>query len=310
MTGPHAERGDPGISVVIVTRDRPDVLTGCLGALATQDPRPDEVVIVRGSIDSCPDSFTVPFQDLPIRVIDCPEPNISSARNLGLAHASGEIVLFIDDDAFARPGWIRAYIGAFREHQSAWIAGGLVLDGRREPPCPEFECGAVHPSGRQQEVRRSGAPQPSSGYLDSVKGCNFALHLGRTPGELRFDPFFRFAFDETDLVMRIHASGGGVIHVPDCAVVHLHAPGRYRTDGVMDRDWLTEFASHTRFMCKHTRGIGRFTGWLVVGRRFVAHAMRSFWAALRGKVGPSRAWACVRDALLGIRRGASFRGIV
>lgn len=310
MTGGAVQQDEPGASVVIVTRDRAEALSRCLDALTMQEPGPDEIVVVRGNVDSCPESLLESFPSLSIRVVDCPEPNISAARNLGIAHALYDIVLFIDDDACARPGWISAYMGVFSDHPHAWIAGGSVLDARRSPPCPEFACGMIHPTGRQREVRPPGSSPPGSGFLDSVKGCNFAVHLGRMPSELRFDPFFRFAFDESDLVLRVHASGGGVVHVPDCEVEHLHARGRYRADGVMDRDWLTEFASHTRFMRKHTRGMGRIHGVLVVGRRFCKHALRAVLAAARGDVSPGRAWRCVCDALWGIMRGASFRGSV
>ncbi|MBM90506.1 MAG: hypothetical protein CMJ35_02690 [Phycisphaerae bacterium] len=305
MSEPAETPGRKAISVIIVTRDRADVLPRCLESIAGQQPAPDEVVIVRGNEQSFPDQLREQFKQLPIRVVQCVEPNISLARNIGIDHASGEVVVFIDDDAIARPNWIGAFVDAFETNTHAWIAGGTVLDARQASMPPEFLCGLVHPSGRQIEVvAGDGAPAPR-GYIPSVKGCSFALRLDRLPSEFRFDPFFRFAFDETDLVLTIHEAGGGVEHVPESVVEHLHAPGAYRADGPMDRDWLTEFASHTRFMRKHTHGAGRLMGWCVVCRRFLAHSCRAVCSLIRGQISPKRTIQCVLDAFQGIRRGAS-----
>ena len=73
---------------------RPEALARCLAALTLQD-HPLELVLVAdpGAVGIRP--------DLPAKRVAFDRPNISLARNLGLARAAGDVVLFIDDDALA-----------------------------------------------------------------------------------------------------------------------------------------------------------------------------------------------------------------
>ena len=297
------------IAVVIVTRDRPHVLPGCLRSLQRQSPSADEIVIVAGNERSCPRSLLAEFSELPIKLIRCPDPNICVARNMGLDATGCEIVCFIDDDAMAHPGWIGAYKNAFRERPDAVAAGGVVLDGRYATRTVEFESGLISPTGRQIECRPNRqANQTKRGYTKSVKGCNFALHTRRLPEGLRFDEFFRFAFDEADLIVTVQEMGCSILHIPGAVVDHLHAPGLYRTARAHDRDWRTEFASHTMFMMKHTKGIVRLLGWGVVLARLGKHAARLSAAAAAGAIEQDRALNGILDACSGIRLAVMSRG--
>jgi glycosyltransferase involved in cell wall biosynthesis len=299
------------VSVIIVTRDRARELEACLRSVVPQLDGEDEVVIIAGNESSCPAEMVESLsQATRVQVGFCPEPNICKARNMGLDLATNPLVLFIDDDAIAHDGWVDAYADSFAAQPKACIGGGIALDAREESRPPEFAFGLIHPSGRQIEVRASeNAPIPP-GYTKSVKGCNFGILRDRMPVPERFDTFFRFAFDEADLVMAVHAAGGLVVHVPGAVVDHLHAPGLYRSDCPLDRDWRTEFASHTNFMLKHTRGVVRIQGWCVVMGRFVKHAFRALYAQI-GRSGQGRSGAhAILEAYGGIRSAMRSNGNV
>lgn len=294
------------VSVVIVTRDRPDTLRQCIESIIPQLGKQDEIVIIAGSDESCPSELLdATSKMVSLRLGKCPDANISIARNMGLDLAEYDLVLFIDDDALACAGWVEAYRQSIQEHTDACIAGGDVLDARTEPMEFEFRNGLIHPSGRQIEVRNHPSEPVPRGYRASVKGCNFGIHRGRAPIEVRFDTFFRFAFDETDLMMSILEAGGESIQIADALVEHLHAPGIYRASSPMDRDWRTEFASHTMFMRKHSRGLDRVTGWGVISARLCKHILRGMTHALCGQCSPALSYRAFRDAIRGIRFAAT-----
>ncbi len=297
------------VSVIIVTRDRPEALDVCLRSVLPQLDVASEIVIVAGNESSCPPELIESLNtDHQVVLASCPEPNICVARNIGLDAAGNACVLFIDDDAIAHPGWIDAYRDAFRDHPDACIAGGIVVDARTEPPVPEFAFGLIHPSGRQIEVRPDpDAPMPR-GYRKSVKGCNFAIMRERTPIGARFDPFYQFAFDETDLLMSMYAVGAECVQVQGAIVDHLHAPGMYRADTPMDRDWRTEFASHTRFMLKHSRGTDRVFGWGVIIARLIKHTLRALLAVLTMRCSARTGFKAVRSALAGVTAATRSSG--
>jgi GT2 family glycosyltransferase len=305
---PSGETARETTSVIIVTRDRADVLPNCLDGLGEQTSLPDEIVLVAGDEGSCPTELVTRYKHLPISVVLCPEPNICKARNIGLEHASSDLLLFIDDDAVPHPAWIQAFRNAMSADPSAWAAAGTVLDARTQPPMPEFASGLIRPSGTQIEVHNPAQAGRKRGFLPTVKGCNFALRRDRFIDPPMFDQFFAFSFDEADLVMQIHAHGGRVIHVPDAVVDHLHSPGIYRAQGALDRDWETEFASHTMFMLKHTHGLGRVTGWCVVCRRWGKHLARLVLGVLRREQSFIEARRKVSQACAGIRKArAAYR---
>jgi GT2 family glycosyltransferase len=255
------------IAVVICTRDRPADLIRCLVSIASQSVFPDQVIVVSGSEDSCPAGVVDDFKFKDLIVIDCFEHNISKSRNVGLHAAHTDVVLFIDDDAIARDGWMLAFQQAFEHHPECWAVGGDVFDSRTVPPSAEFSFGFVSPTGRQHPVRAERAPVPR-GYLPTVKGCNFGIRRVLVNGLGGFDPFFAFAFDEADLMLSIQEHGGAVVHESTAIVDHAHTPGHYRQTSRFDRDWRVEYASHTRFMLKHTRAsMQRLHGWAVISGR-------------------------------------------
>jgi|GEM_PF-6967736 len=263
----------PQISVAICTRDRPDDLLLCLESISLLNDVPDQVIVIAGSNESCPTEIQTQFPTLNVLVATCPENNISNSRNMGLQLAEHEIVLFIDDDATARSGWVSEYRNAFAENPQLWIAGGLVFDSRTDPMELEFRHGLISATGKQVAVRENKFATPHR-YQTNVKGCNFAVRVHEIQKVGSFDSFFAFSFDEADLVMTIHQHRGQVQFLSNAIVDHAHSPGHYRNSHQLDRDWKTEYASHTMFMLKHSVGLYRLIGWIIIIARVLKLSTR------------------------------------
>jgi len=291
-------------AIIICTRDRPADLVRCLESIENQSVIPDEVLVVLGSPESCPPDLCKHFDTLPIRLLDCDEQNISKARNAGLSAAGSEIAIFIDDDARARADWIQSFLNAFDHAPESWAIGGDVFDSRSPPPTPkiEFSRGLISSMGRQIPVYMGSLDKPPRGYLLNVKGCNFALRRQQVMELGGFDPFFAFAFDESDLMLTIQAAGARVVHEPAAAVDHDHTPGHFRQRHPMDRDWRIEYASHTMFMLKHTPPNRHFRGRLVIYRRLLKLVIVGSLGVLRREISiPMLFNKVLRDARGGIR---------
>ncbi len=298
----------PSADVVICTRDRQDDLRACLRSIEVQRPLPTRVILVAGSDDSCPQEILDQFPTLCIRVVECFEHNISRSRNAGLDCAQAQVVLFIDDDARARQGWVQAYLDAFDQHPQAWAIGGDVFDSRHIPPTPEFIRGLVSPLGKQIPVRSNAPHKEPRNYFANVKGCNFGVRRQAVMGIGGFDPFFAFAFDESDLILRIHRNGAQVAYAHGAIVDHAHTPGHYRFADPLDRDWRVEYASHTMFMLKHASGANRIFGRLVVYRRLAKLTLAASWGVLCAQISLSRLIEILRSANQGIRDATRAMG--
>jgi glycosyltransferase involved in cell wall biosynthesis len=95
------------LSVVVPTYNRAPVLARCLDALAAQDPRPDEVVVVDdGSTDDTP---SVLAERDWVRVVRQANGGRATAKNSGIDAARGDVVLFLDDDVIATPGLVHLH---------------------------------------------------------------------------------------------------------------------------------------------------------------------------------------------------------
>ncbi len=115
----------PRVSVVVCTRDRPVELARCLDSLLACDPAPDEIIVVDNDPKRNSTRQTVEAKPF-VHYVAEPRPGLSSARNAGIAAASGEIVAFTDDDVTVAPGWLGPIVAGFADPAVGAVTG-LVL---------------------------------------------------------------------------------------------------------------------------------------------------------------------------------------
>jgi GT2 family glycosyltransferase len=119
----------PLASVVIPTFGRPEKLTETLRALDRQDYTGFEVVVVD---DGSPQQVTrenLPASDrFTLRILRQENCGPAAARNLGPQQASGEILLFTDDDCLPRPEWVATLTREIQSCPEA-LVGSLTFNG-------------------------------------------------------------------------------------------------------------------------------------------------------------------------------------
>lgn len=262
------------VSVVIVSRHRPDALRRCLVALSQLDYRPFEVVVVADPA-SCADLRSLP-QAVYAKLIRFDEANISLARNTGIAAAAGDVVAFIDDDAVPEPSWLRFLVAPFAAADVA-ATGGFVL-GRNGI---SIQSGArwVDRCGEHGPIAMTGTKAvvltPTAQKAIRTEGTNMALRRSVLAGLGGFDPNYHYFLDETDLNLRLAERGLKTAIVPLAQVHHGFAANAMRR---ADRVPWTLFeigASWAVFLRKHCEGSQRAPAWLHIlaqeRRRALAH---------------------------------------
>jgi glycosyltransferase involved in cell wall biosynthesis len=114
-----------GVSVVIPAYNAERTLGSVLAALAGQDPRPDEVVVVD---DGSTDATTAIAERFGARVVRTETRRFAGgARNRGWEKARGEAVVFLDADAVPTPGWGAAVVRALAEFPGAIVGGARTF---------------------------------------------------------------------------------------------------------------------------------------------------------------------------------------
>jgi glycosyltransferase involved in cell wall biosynthesis len=103
------------LSIVVPTYNRAPVLARCLDALRSQDPAPDEIVVVDdGSTDET-QAVLVERSEW-VRAVAQENGGRAAAKNAGVAAATGDVVLFMDDDVIATPGLVAKHVSFHSEH--------------------------------------------------------------------------------------------------------------------------------------------------------------------------------------------------
>jgi GT2 family glycosyltransferase len=242
------------VSVVVVSRGRPAALRRCLMALRLQDHPAFEVVVVADAPGRA--AVTDAGFEGQVRLVGYEEPNVSRARNIGIAAAAGEIVAFLDDDAVPEPTWLGRLVAAFDDprveaatgfvrgrngislqHRAAWVDS----TGRARPLEVEADAISLH----------QGAP----GSAVKTEGTNMAFRRETLAAMGGFDPAFRFYLDETDLNMRLAAQEVITAVVPRAEVQHLSAASAMRRADRVPLSLVEIGASSAVFLRKHAPGI-------------------------------------------------------
>jgi GT2 family glycosyltransferase len=240
----------PSVSVVVVSRGRADALTRCLLGLSQLQYDSFEIVVVAdaGGVKA---AEAMPFAKH-LRLLPFEEANISAARNLGLTHAAGEIIAYIDDDAVPEPQWLH-YLTAPAARPDVGAMGGFVR-GRNgisfQWRARSLDAlGEAHPLDVHAE--QTTVLTPPEGQAVKTEGTNMAFRRTALIDLGGFDPAFHYFLDETDLNMRLARAGYATAIAPLSEVHHGFAANALRTKQRVPRDLFDIGASWAVFQRKH-----------------------------------------------------------
>ncbi|MEM7722183.1 MAG: glycosyltransferase [Pseudomonadota bacterium] len=214
------------ISVIVVSSGRAAALCRCLTAVA-QMPHPALELVVVADEDGLAAITRLPFHGDIVQVAQT-GPNISTARNDGIAAASGEVLAFIDDDAVPEPSWAGALAEVFAD-PGVMAATGPVLG--RNGISLQWGRMAVNRFGQDRWLEDGSAL--ASGEVLKLHGTNMAIRRAALDQVGGFDRAFAFYLDDTDMALRLGGRAGAVRYLSDAVVLHGFAASvRRREDRV------------------------------------------------------------------------------
>jgi len=114
------------LSVVINTCNRADSLDKTIQSLFQQASANLEIIAVNGPSIDHTDKILQKYCET-IKIRQCSEFNLSISRNIGIAASAGDVIAFIDDDAFPEPYWAQRLLNAYVD-EDVGGAGGFVFD--------------------------------------------------------------------------------------------------------------------------------------------------------------------------------------
>jgi GT2 family glycosyltransferase len=199
----------PKVSVVVASYNGERTLTNCLDSLERLNYPDYEVILVDdGSSDATPQ---IALKHSRVRYFQH-EKNLglSTARNTGIAAATGEIVAFTDSDCRADDDWLYYLVDDLLSSEFAAIGGPNLL-----PPEDSLIAAAVMASpGGPAHVMLTDR------QAEHVPGCNMAFYKSVLAQVGGFDPIFHRAGDDVDICWRLQQAGYMIGFSPAAFVWH------------------------------------------------------------------------------------------
>jgi|RhiMetdeSRZDD1v2_1073273.scaffolds.fasta_scaffold89715_2 GT2 family glycosyltransferase len=205
----------PHISVVVCSYNGARTIRDCCeGLVRLEYPNFEVIVVNDGSTDATPEIVS----EYDFRLISTANRGLSNARNTGWQEAKGEIVAYIDDDAYPDPHWLTYIATAFMRTTHVGIGGPNL------PPPGDgaiADCVANAPGGPVHVLL-------SDTEAEHIPGCNMAFRKTALQAIGGFDPQFRTAGDDVDVCWRLQQQGWTIGFSPAAMVWH-HRRNAVRT---------------------------------------------------------------------------------
>ena len=228
------ERDWPRVSVVVCTYNGGRTLGATLQGIERLEYPDFEVIVVD---DGSTDETAAVAYEFDVRLIRTPNAGLGAARNVGAAAATGEIVAYIDADAWPDPCWLHYLADTFGRTGSAAVGG---------PNIPPSDANAV----AESVAHSPGGPIHvllSDTEAEHIPGCNFSIRKEVLTELGGFDPQFRAAGDDVDLCWRLQEAGHRISFNPAAAVWHERRSsvrgywrqqrGYGRAEALLERKW-------------------------------------------------------------------------
>ncbi len=238
-TAPFSPAGPwPRVSVVVCTHNGARTLPQCLDAVhCLSYPDFELIVVDDGSSDGSADIALAHGAIL----VEIEHRGLSAARNAGTERASGEIVAFLDDDAFPDQDWLHYVAAQLQANGHGGIGGPNI------PPEDDSliaDCVAAAPGGPIHVLI-------SDREAEHVPGCNMAFRKSALEEIGGFDERFRVAGDDVDVCWRLQESGRTLGFSAGAVVMHRRRDSirRYlkqqygygKAEALLERKWPSRY---------------------------------------------------------------------
>jgi glycosyltransferase involved in cell wall biosynthesis len=226
----------PSISVIVPTYRREEPLKDTIEDLLAQDYPNFEILVIDQTLTHTPEIQTyleTAAATRKIRWFRVDWASLPGARNYGVRRATGDIVLFIDDDVRLPEGYLQAHARNFIDRPEVGIVAGRVFDRmklsdskkiRQDTP---YEIEFLPPEAMDAGIAwyyidlvHTTKPQ----RVISARGCNMSFRREIfTEYDLWFDERFRGSAvrEESDFCLRSRSTPYQIRYDPAAYLVHL-----------------------------------------------------------------------------------------
>jgi glycosyltransferase involved in cell wall biosynthesis len=236
---------DPLVSVIVPTKNRPDTLREAMASIAAQTYPAVEVVVVNDGgtpVAAVLDPFAAQVK---CRLVESPSPQgAADARNLGLAHASGDLIAFLDDDDVFLPEHLELAVRTLGASGADLVYATTLQYDHRRPPAGIDRAAAVATFGFPNafDLLPMTNPLPILGIV-----CRAGLGL-------RFDTSLPIGEDWELWLRLVHGQGCRAVLQAEPTAVYFRVPQRASAMNAADTDgpaFRRMYETYLRICARH-----------------------------------------------------------
>jgi GT2 family glycosyltransferase/tetratricopeptide (TPR) repeat protein len=242
---------DLRFSVIVPTYNRLPILMKCLAAMEAQTLASNDfevIVIDDGSSDGTQEALKNYHPPFRFQYLRQTNSGTGAARRNGVAHASGEYLLLMNDDTICDRDLLEQHLRTQTKYASGrWAVLGnfqYPVEARRRALSQYF---CVEPFMFPQVSMEAGCPYGYSHFIT----CNLSIRRDAVVEAGSFDPTYKLS-EDTELGIRLHEMGYRVLYHPEAHAFHDHLPyparNLIRRARVYGADYFYMFGRHPRVM--------------------------------------------------------------
>lgn len=289
--GPARATVQPTCAVVICayTEERWDDTLQAVASVRAQHPGPYDLIVV---VDHNPALQARLAEQLPgVRVVaNRNERGLSGARNTGVELTDADVVVFLDDDAAAQPGWLEGLARHYADPDVLGVGGRIDPLWATERPAwwpPEFDwIVGCNYTGQHAGVVRNLIGANASFRRELFANGGFVTGIGRSATVRR-----PVGGEETEFCIRVgKAHPNGVFLYDDRAAVMHRVPAARQNFSYFRTRCFSEGLSKAQVTESVGVGTGLASEWTYSTVTLPLGVLRGLWRAVRGdRAGSQRA---------------------
>ena len=219
----------PRVSVIIPTRNRPEIIVDCLSALNEERGSYkgwSEVVIVDASSTGDTDAAMRPYLSGSVRHISIGDVKSSSGlgRNVGMRRATGDLYVFIDDDSIVQTGWLATLLEPYRDTAVGAVGGRVIYHPWRAPTLG----GDVARLNLEEDTLWGAFDTVTTEVVEVPHlfgaNCSVRASVAALVGGFDTSLVGTGHLEETDYFLRVRNLGYSILYHPNAVVEHQPLP--------------------------------------------------------------------------------------
>jgi len=243
----------PKVSLIIPTRGTAGSIFGLhmpfiknlLTALNQQCTYPDlEVLVVSDSVTPV-DAIPLTLDNLAVSIIPFPHPfNFAAKCNLGAVNASGEILIFLNDDIEpVSEDWVQTLVAHLEAADSGIVGPMLIYENGLVQSAGHINPGPVIFGRGESPVSQHGYGMPLwiNRETSGLTGACVAIRRATFYEVGGFSEFFPNNYNDVDLCYKLQLAGYRCIWTPDATLYHFESKSRETPIENWERDLASKY---------------------------------------------------------------------